>query len=245
MWLISSFNLILYIEDIDELNFNLSITLGLTLTAGDMSYCFADCNDGIVNLAPGGENDEDVQPGDFVCDPEKGGLYSADPADPGIILPNSIKEGSMPVGDKTFAILIKHHDGAYRYAREFVQYGSWALNSEPFPKARLSVCCDWCHIGPFPDVFSKTEFVLVVMTFTATTGTMYKNGVKLGEKNCNLLPPVSENPLWIGGYKLAATIKSAAVWNRALSAEEVASIDPTTLACQTAGYKKVTHCSIL
>ena len=231
-------HLILYIEESDELYYSLPLNLGPTLSAGDMSYCFADCNDGIANLAPGGENDDDVQLGDFVCDPEKGGLYSSDPVDSStgyITLPNSIKEGSMPVGDKTFAILIKHHDGANRYAREMVQGGSWALNSEPWPKARLSVCCDWCHIGPFPDVFSKTEFVLVVMTFTATTGTMYKNGVKLGEKNCNKLPPVSENSLWIGGNKLAATIKSAAVWNRALSAEEVASIDPTTLACQTTG----------
>ena len=223
------------------LKYTFCFILAPTFSEGDMSYCFATCDDGIVNAAPGGEADGELQLGQFTCNPEQGGLHSDNfvASNQWITLPKSIKTGSLPEGEKTAAILIKHaapYQYGQRTPREFKQQNSWALNSEPWPAARSSVYNGgWCDVGPFPDVFSKTEFVLVAVTYNTTTGTMYRNSVKLGHKTCNKLPASSDYPFQLGENHLAGTIKSFAVWNRALSEEEITSIDPTKLTCGTEG----------
>ena len=85
------------------------------------------------------------------------------------------------------------------------------------------------------DVFSQTEFVLVVIVADGTTLSMYKNGVKLGDTPCTDVPGQGsegdKTPLYLGENHFGGTIKSFAVWNRALSAADVAAIDSSKLTC--------------
>ena len=172
--------------------------------------------------------------GEFACNEAEGGLHSANfvGSNGYITLPKNIQTE----GPKTGAILIKHSSNyvnGQRVPREFIQTDSFVLNSEPWPAARAEVKNSGgrCFGGPYDDVFSKTEFVLVVITADGTTLSMYKNGNKLGDTACTRLPQASGNILRLGGNQFGGTIKSFAIWNRALSAEEVSSIDSSKLTC--------------
>ena len=205
-----------------------------TFQTGDTSYCFATCNSGITNAAPGGSSDGSITLGGFTCNEAEGGLYSATKVGSSayITLPKNIETE----GAKTGAILLKHSsdfvDGS-SVPREFIQTDSFVLNSEPYPAARAEVKNSGgrCFGGPYNNVFSKTEFVLVVITADGTTVSMYKNGVKLGDTACTRVPQTNSNILRLGANSFGGTIKSFAIWNRALSAVEVASIDSTKLTC--------------
>ena len=210
--------------------------LGPAFANGDTSYCFATCSSGITNAAPGGSSDGDVTLGDFTCDEAKGGLNSdtfVSSQNGYITLPKNIAT-SEP---RTVAILIKHATiygtSGSKVPREFRQRNTIYLNSEAWPHARGEVInggrCDFA--GPYSNVYSTTEFVLVVITADGTTLSMYKNGVKLGDTACSKVPEGNSNPLQLGGNGMAGTIKSFAMWNRALSATEVASIDSSKLTC--------------
>ena len=150
---------------------------------------------------------------------------------PIIILPT----GFQTSGPKTAAILIMHTTETD--TREFRQHKSFLLNSNPFPAARISVGDGTTQVVCqliATDVFSTTEFVLVVVTADGTSLKMYKNGVLLGSASCLLTPVVNSEPFGISrveGKPFGGTIKSFALWDRALSDAEVAELDSTKLAC--------------
>ena len=206
-----------------------------------MAYCFATCNSGIRNAAPGGESDGDVDLGIFTCDEAKGGLHTSTKTtgnyDTGGAIKPPLKGGKLSVGPKSVGILVKHGEGAGTITREFMllgdSLGAMILNSESYPKARGTF--DACpgskkYLGPISNVFSKTEFVLVILRSGAQGHAMFRNGVKIASNDCTELP-VEATRLGLGFTGFIGTFKSFALWNRELSDEEIASLDPTKLTC--------------
>ena len=200
------------------------------------SYCFARCSSDSSNAAPGANNSVPTDVGYFACNETNGGLTSPNfrtSQCTKVILHPNIEQS----GPKTAAILLKHDQSAVaasRYAREFMQGQSFVLNSEPFPKGRVEVGAGKCR-KTFNNVFSEREFVLVVITVDGTSIKMYKNGVLLGSHPCSVTPQTNSNLLWLGGNCFGGTIKSFALWNRALSAVEVAGLDSSQLTCGNSG----------
>ena len=59
------------------------------------------------------------------------------------------------------------------------------------------------------------------------------NGAEIGSEACAVTPGTNSRPLYLGqrGGQFGGTIKSFAMWDRALSAEEVAGLDSSKLTC--------------
>ena len=206
-----------------------------------MSYCFATCTNGIRNAAPGGESDGDVNLGYFTCDEAKGGVYISRKGSGnyntggGMKLP--LKGGKTSVGPKSIALLVKHGEETGPVPRELMlqgdNYNSIILNSEEYPKARgeFATCPgSKKFLGPISNVYSKTEFVLVVLRSGALGTAMFRNGVKIASNDCTNLPSEATR-LGLGFNEFIGTFKSFAMWNRELSDQEIASLDPTKLTC--------------
>ena len=198
------------------------------------SFCFATCTNGLSNTAPGADESAVLDVGGFSCDEGNGLTKTSDVRnDPIMISPT----GFQTSGPKTAAVLIMHGIEANQYMRVFRQANSIMLNGEPFPAARISVgqeyTSQYCRLEAM-DVFSTTEFVLVVVTANGTSLRMYKNGIQLGSESCSYTPVANSEPFTLsefGGYGFMGTIKSFAMWDRALSDAEVAGLDATNLTC--------------
>ena len=90
-----------------------------------------------------------------------------------------------------------------------------------------------CRIR-YANIYSETEFVLVVITVDGSRVNFYKNGVlqevspykyaPATSSDCAYQIQVSEYPLNLGANHMGGTIKSFAVWDRALSGNEVAGL---------------------
>jgi len=199
---------------------------------GDYSYCFANCNGGVQNAAPDGGNDGNIVYGDFSCNEEMGGLYApSSGSQRHIVLP--LKGGSSIEGPKTVAVLVKHGAGSEgKVPREFRLWRSMILNSEPFPRARAEFpqCGSKKFLGPINNMFSQTEFVLMVLRSGEQGTAMFRNGIKVASNDCTTPIPASDR-MWLGANHFKGTFKSFAMWNRELSDDEVASLDPTKLTC--------------
>ena len=87
----------------------------------------------------------------------------------------------------------------------------------------------------YPDIFSESEFVLVVITVDGSDVKLYKNGVAQtptkGNSACAYKIPVNDNPLKLGANHFGGIMKSFAVWDRALSPSEVANLANGRLTC--------------
>ena len=196
-----------------------------------MSYCFATCNSGLQNAAPEGDSDGNVDLGSFTCNEDMGGLYTVGRTVYPITLP--LPGGKSTVSAKTIAILVKHQDGSgnQRGPREFRLGNSIILNSEVWPTARVQLSqCGNPWLGPIENVFSKSEFVLMVIRNGEEGSAMFRNGVELASSDCTTFAP-EEDYLWLGRNAFNGIFKSFAMWNRALSDEEIGSLDPSTLTC--------------
>ena len=88
----------------------------------------------------------------------------------------------------------------------------------------------------YPDIYSESEFVLVVITADGNQLNLYKNGVAqeptIGQPDCHYQIDVNGNTLQIGANHFGGTIKSFAVWDRALNQDEIAGIGEN-LTCPT------------
>ena len=184
------------------------------------------------NAAPDGGNDGNIVYGDFSCNEEMGGLYAPSSGSMRhIVLP--LKGGSSIEGPKTVAVLVKHGAGSEgKVPREFRLWRSMILNSEPFPRARAEFpqCGSKKFLGPINNMFSQTEFVLMVLRSGEQGTAMFRNGIKVASNDCTTPIPASER-MWLGANHFKGTFKSFAMWNRELSDDEVASLDPTKLTC--------------
>ena len=193
------------------------------------SFCFATCSSGITNAAPGADNSQAITLGSFTCNEGEGGLNAASFASQWVTMSTNIQTS----GAKTVAILLKHISGSEnRVPREIRQTSSFILNSEPFPAARAEVFGGSGQCSEtYSNVFSTTEFVLVVITVDGTSLTMYRNGVSLGARSCTAMPQANSNPLYLGSNHFGGTFKSFALWDRALSVAEVTGLDSSKLTC--------------
>jgi len=197
------------------------------------SFCFSKCTDGITNAAPGADNSNPPDLGNsFVCDEGNGVTTGEALASAGQWI--RIYPNIETAGPKTGAILVKHASAvANRSPREWKQPDMFVLNSNPFPHARAEVrnaANNICRLE-VNDVFSTTEFVLVAVTADGTDLKMYRNGVEVGSKACSVEVGTNSNPLWLGENHLGGTIISFALWDRALSASEIAGLDSSKLSC--------------
>ena len=77
----------------------------------------------------------------------------------------------------------------------------------------------------YADIFSESEFVLVVITVDGSQVNFYRNGIRQaptdGTANCAYQIDGSEDILHLGSNSFGGTMKSFAVWDRALSQDEV------------------------
>ena len=193
------------------------------------SFCFATCSSGLTNSAPGADNSVPPTLGSFSCDDGNGLTTGNSFASQWITISPSIQTA----GPKTVAILLKHTSGSDgRTPREFRNGNTFILNSEPFPHARAEINGNGglCRMT-VNDVFSTTEYVLVVITVDGTALKMYKNGVESGSAACSHTVGTDASPLWLGANHLGGTIKSFALWDRALSGAEIAGLDSSKLTC--------------
>ena len=88
----------------------------------------------------------------------------------------------------------------------------------------------------FPDVFSETDFDLVVFTVDGVQVKLYKNGVAqtphiASAAYCPHRVTGNRSPLQFATYYFGGTIKSFAVWDRILSPNEIASLENGRLTC--------------
>ena len=194
------------------------------------SYCFETCASALTNSAPGADNYVPPILGSFSCD-EGNGLTTGNTfaaVNQWITISPSIQT----VGPKTAAILLKHLSGTTGTPREFKNGNTFILNSEPFPHARAEINGNGglCRLT-VNDVFSSTEYVLVVITVDGATLKLYKNGVESGSVACSNTVGIDSNPFYLGANHFGGTIKSFALWDRALTSAEVAGLDSSKLIC--------------
>ena len=194
-----------------------------------MSYCFATCGSGLRNAAPDGDGDGDkVHVGSFGCKEDMEGMFAERSSQP-MELP--FKSGASIVSAKTIAILVKHGGNVGNVPREFKFGNEIVLNSEAWPKARAEFKeCNPRFLGPIENVYSKTEFVLMVLRNGGEDSAMFRNGVKIASSECTTLAPQVYS-LKLGENGFGGTIKSFAMWNRVLSDAEISSLDSTKLTC--------------
>ena len=90
----------------------------------------------------------------------------------------------------------------------------------------------------FRNVYSESEFVLVVVTVDGVQVKLYKNGVAqtpviapYSNDQCTYRVSGNSNPLKLGTYYFGGTIKSFAVWDRILSPNEIANLENGRLTC--------------
>ena len=83
-------------------------------------------------------------------------------------------------------------------------------------------------LAEYPNIYSESEFVLVVITVDGSHIKLYKNGVAQtptkGNSACAYKIPVNGNALRLGANHFGGIMKSFAVWDRALSPTEVANL---------------------
>ena len=140
------------------------------------SFCFEKCTGGITNDAPGADNSVPPNLGSppNTCD-EGNGVNTGS----GFASPNqriTITPNIQTSGPKTGAILVKHISGSEgKVPREVLQTDAFAIHSEPFPAARAFVKNGGTScLFEVDNVYSTTEYVLVVVTVDGTNLKMYK-----------------------------------------------------------------------
>ena len=140
------------------------------------SFCFETCTGGITNDAPGADNSVPPNLGSppNTCD-EGNGVNTGS----GFASPNqriTITPNIQTSGPKTGAILVKHISGSEgKVPREVLQNNAFAIHSEPFPAARAFVKNGGTScLFEVDNVYSTTEYVLVVVTVDGTNLKMYK-----------------------------------------------------------------------
>jgi len=219
-------------------------------------YCFDDYNETMVGS--GFENAAD-ELGTLVFDPHTvagdgfefnddfGGIKAEDSGQLGAILTPNL--GTTQT-DKTLAMLIMHYNQddqdiletdfnmehstrSIHNANEIFQQNAIVISSGPFPDVRIEVYDGNTLVcqSTFHNVYSRSEFVLVVVTVDGQAVSLYKNGKLVGADQCSHRIGVSTEDLHIGHNHFQGVVRSFAVWDRALDPQEIERLDVNRLLC--------------
>ena len=83
----------------------------------------------------------------------------------------------------------------------------------------------------YSNIYSSTEFVMVVITVDGSQLTLYKNGVSQGSESCAYKMGATSDVLYIGRNHFGGTVKSFAYWDRTLTASEISALETTRMNC--------------
>ena len=117
--------------------------------------------------------------------------------------------------------------------REIYQSNSLIVNSEPYPSAQVEVYNGGsmrCR-KVYSNIYSSTEFVMVVITVDGSQLTLYKNGVSQSSESCAYKMGATSDILYIGRNHFGGTVKSFAYWDRTLTASEISALQTTGMNC--------------